>query len=126
MEQRRGSARHVTADGQTDRRTGDQTPCCPQVTLDLSAPVAGFGVCFIHVNQASVNTSNPGRLRIFDSPGGQGRCIGEVASEGGTNMIDFVGMVSRVAPIRSAVVDSAVPGTSYSVGGYAVLKQRRD
>ncbi len=105
---------------------GDQNPPCPQVVLDLSAPVAGFGVSFIHVNKAGVNTSNPGRLKIFDGPGGTGECIGEVASQGGQDVIDFVGMVSRVAPIRSAIVDSAVPNTSFAASGYAALQRRKE
>ena len=101
---------------------GDQNPPCPQVVLDFSEPLRAFGVSFIHINQAGLDTTNPGRLRVFNSEGGTGKCIGEIISTGGANTIDFVGLASKVQPIRSAIVDSNVDNTSYCVDGYAILK----
>ena len=63
----------------------------------------------------------PGKLGVFDGPAGKGELIGEVTSEGGTNVVDFVGLVSRSRVIRSAVVCCADESASFCAGGYAVV-----
>ena len=99
----------------------DQSPPCSRVVLDFSEPLRAFGVSFLHFNDAGVNASNPGKLGLFDRPGGEGEMIGEVTSAGGTNLVDFVGMAGRSHPIRSAVVCCEDESASFSVGGYAVV-----
>ncbi len=63
----------------------------------------------------------PGKLGVFDGPAGKGEMIGEVTSEGGTNVVDFVGLVSRSRVIRSAAVFCADESASCCAGGYEVV-----
>ena len=103
---------------------GDQNPPCSRVVLDFSEPVRAFGVSFLHFIGAGVNATKPGKLGVFDRPGGQGEMIGEVTSEGGNNVVDFVGIESRSRPIRSAVVCCEDESGWFSADGYAVVAGR--
>ncbi len=100
---------------------GDQNPPCSRVVLDFSEPVRAFGVSFLHFNDAGINATKPGKVGVFDQAGGQGEMIGEVTSEGGTNVVDFVGIASRSRPIQSAVVCCEDESASFCAGGYAVV-----
>ena len=63
------------------------------------------------------------KINFTAEPGGNGETIGEIVSEGGSG-IDFVAVVTRSIPIRSAVICCEDETRDFCVDGYAVLQHR--
>ena len=99
---------------------GDQDPPCDHVVLDFSEPVRAFGVSFIHFEGAGLDTTQPGRLRVYGLPGGDGEPLAEVDSNGGPG-VDFVALAGRKPEIFSAVIGCTSRDASFCVSGYAFV-----
>lgn len=93
------------------------------VVLDFDIAIAGFGVTFMHFLLPVFQPfDQPGVLEVFDGPAGSGQRIGVVRSSGGGfEHLDFVGIWSGTANIRSAVI--SVSSGSFAVDGYGVTRQ---
>ncbi|MEJ2330954.1 MAG: PEP-CTERM sorting domain-containing protein [Gammaproteobacteria bacterium] len=104
----------------SDPGDGNGWAASSSVVLDFDIAIAGFGVSFLHFLDPIFDPFNSsGILEVFDMSGGTGNLIGSVSSSGGvTDLVDFVGIWSDSATIRSAVL--SVPTGSFAVDGYAV------
>jgi hypothetical protein len=92
------------------------------LSLELSQPVAAFGITFQHQT-----SRDPAILRCYDGPGGTGNLVGEIQSVpprppwGKTNRpIDFVAVWSDSVNIRSATLESTGPQLRVTLSAMAV------
>jgi hypothetical protein len=115
-----GSILTAPSSSASDPGSGDgwTNPQTIPVVLDMSTPVAAFGLSFIH--SGLLGGTLPARLDVFDQQGGAGNLIGTVTSAGYPPgpRVDFVGIWSDAVNIRSAVVPYEQHQTS--VDGYGV------
>lgn len=84
--------------------------------LNMSQPVAAFGISFIHAGFFSA--TDPVRLDVYDGLDGTGSLVGTVWSSGLPPRVDFVGIWSDLPNIRSAVIPYI--GHQTSADGYGV------
>lgn len=90
------------------------------VTLDFDVPIAAFGASFLHLESGLFHFGAPASLMVFDMPSGTGNLVGQVSSRGAgaDDLVDFAGIWSDEAVIRSAVL--SVMAGYMGVDGYGV------
>ncbi|MEM9415080.1 MAG: PEP-CTERM sorting domain-containing protein [Planctomycetota bacterium] len=100
-----------------------------QLVLNLSEPVAAFGVTFSHrdtfvFQDVEAELDTPAVLSAYSEADGGGELLGTVQSlglpTGVQNSIDFVGLVGDEREIRSVVLTGSGPYQSFAVDAYAV------
>jgi hypothetical protein len=104
---------------------GYHLPQAPGV-LNLSEPVAAFGVTFLHITAVAPDQS-PAILTVYDGPNGTGNLIGQITSQpipppwsSDNRPYDFVAVWTSERSIRSAVLDGANPVREASIVGMAI------
>jgi hypothetical protein len=98
--------------------TGENAPA----VFNLSRPVTALGVTFTFIS-----TRNDAILRVYDGPNATGKHVGSVLSpvkpppwSAENPTVDFVGVWTDKAIIRSFAIDGAVRGQGASITGYGV------
>lgn len=93
---------------------------CPNqaITLDFSEPVRAVGVTFKHYSCGLLQQGDR-IIHAFDGPGGTGNLVGAAATQGYAYdcfaiWLDFVGVVSDQADIRSMVILSDSDWTMFT------------
>lgn len=95
----------------------------PNLVLNFSEPILGFGTTFLHDisgQPQQLNASGPASVSVFTGLNGTGTLLGTVSDSGGVNVLHFIGLLSDTADIQSAVLSSSGPFGAFQVDAYGL------
>jgi hypothetical protein len=95
----------------------------PDLVLNFSRPINGFGATFLHDISglpAQLNSSGPATVSVFTGLNGTGTLLGSETDKGGVNLLDFIGVLDDTPAIQSAVLSSSGPFGAFQVDAYGL------
>ena len=95
----------------------------PDLVVNFSQPIFGFGATFIHDISSQpqfLNASGPATISVFSGLNGSGTLLGTTSDFGGTNIVDFIGLLSDTPNIQSAVLSSSGPTGSFQIDAFGI------